>query len=104
MDYVWYLLAAVGAVIGVALAYRFLGVEKVKRWLLWAVTDAEMRFGGGTGELKLAYVYDLFAGKFPKLQAVMPYGLFCKLTDVALATMRTMLENEDIGKLFQKGK
>ncbi|MFR6482019.1 MAG: hypothetical protein ACLUPD_10785 [Anaerotignum faecicola] len=39
--------------------------EKVKEWLLLAVTEAEKELGSGTGQLKLRYVYDLFLRRFP---------------------------------------
>ena len=58
-------LLAVLAAAGVAV-YRFVGLpteaqlDKVREWLLWAVTEAEKELGGGTGALKLRQVYDLF--------------------------------------------
>lgn len=35
-------------------------LNKVREWLLYAVTKAEKELGGGTGQIKLRYVYDMF--------------------------------------------
>ena len=32
-------------------------LNKVREWLLYAVTKAEKELGGGTGQIKLRYVY-----------------------------------------------
>ena len=57
----WYLvvaLMAVAGMVGVCIG-RFLKMptseqrERVKEWLLWAVTQAEAELGSGTGKLKL---------------------------------------------------
>ena len=56
----WYLvvaLMAVAGMVGVCIG-RFLKMptaaqrEKVKEWLLWAVTQAEAELGSGTGKLR----------------------------------------------------
>ena len=53
-----------GALIGVGI-YSFVKLDKaqkivnVKEWLKWAVVEAEKALGGGTGQLKLRWVYDL---------------------------------------------
>ena len=50
--------------------YQFIKLEKdkqleiVKEWLLLAVVEAEKKLGGGTGQIKLRYVYDMFIEKF----------------------------------------
>ena len=64
----WYLVVALMAVAGMVGVFigRFLKMptseqrERVKEWLLWAVTEAEKELGSGTGQLKLRQVYDLF--------------------------------------------
>ena len=71
----WPLLVAAVAVIAVAAIYlvNFFKkpgseqLEKVREWLLFAVTQAEKELGGGTGQIKLRYVYDMFVLKFPSL-------------------------------------
>lgn len=66
--------------------------DKIKSWLLWAVSQAETELGGGTGKLKLVKVYDLFIGRFPKISGIMSFGVFSTLVDEALIEMRKMLE------------
>lgn len=39
-------------------------LNKVREWLLYAVTKAEKELGGGTGQIKLRYVYDMFVARF----------------------------------------
>ena len=64
----WALIVALVAAItaGVVAGIKFYNMptdkqlSKVKEWLLYAVTMAEKELGGGTGKLKLRYVYDLF--------------------------------------------
>lgn len=85
------------AVAGGAAAYHFVKLPtdqqlaKVREWLLFAVTEAEKALGGGTGKLKLRYVYDMFIAKFPWLVKVVSFDLFSGLVDDALEEMRGML-------------
>ena len=44
-------------------------LNKVREWLLYAVTKAEKELGGGTGQIKLRYVYDMFVARFTCLTA-----------------------------------
>jgi hypothetical protein len=75
----------------------------VKEWLLWAVTKAETELGGGTGQLKLAMVYDLFISKFPAVAKTMPFEMFSKLVDAALDKMREVLaKNKKIAEIVEK--
>lgn len=96
MNWYWYVIIAVAAVVILFATYKIFGIDKVREWLLIAVTKAEEIYGSGTGKLKLVYVYDLFITKFPKLQAIIPYKLFTVLVDQALVVMRKMLENDKI--------
>lgn len=66
-------------------------LDNLKEWLLWAVTEAEAALGGGTGKLKLRYVYNLFVGKFPWLVKIVSFELFGELVDDALVEMRELL-------------
>ena len=88
-------IAAVGGSIGYAI-YSFVKMpsdkqlNKVREWLLYAVTKAEKELGAGTGKLKLRYVYDMFVARFEWLAK-----------DEALEQMRTMLDsNEAVQKLI----
>lgn len=67
--------------------------EKVQEWLLWAVTEAEKELGGGTGQLKLRKVYQMFLTTFPWLAQVITFKEFSEMVDKALDKMRNMLDN-----------
>ena len=67
-------------------------LEKVKQWLLIAVTEAEKALGSGTGKLKLAYVYDLFVAKFPWLVKIISFETFSSLVDEVLDDMRKLID------------
>jgi len=72
-------------------------ISKVKEWLLFAVMQAEKEFGGGTGTLKLRYVYDLFVTTFPEVAKMVSFDTFSKWVDEVLVYMRRLLEsNMDI--------
>lgn len=97
----WYLIIAAVAIVFVAGVgiYTFLNkptseqLAAVKEWLLYAVIEAEKKLGGGTGQVKLRYVYDMFVGKFVFLAGVIGFETFSALVDEALEKMRDMLEN-----------
>lgn len=62
-------------------------------WLVYAVSEAEKRFGGKTGKLKLRYVYDLAIEAFPVIAKVIPFSFFCAMVDSALVIMRGMIDD-----------
>lgn len=64
-----------------------------KNWLVWAVTEAESMFGGGTGQLKLRHAYDLAIRTYPTFAKIIPFSLFKWMVDKALEIMREMIEN-----------
>ena len=88
---------------------RFVGLPtesqlaKVREWLLWAVTEAEKELGGGTGQLKLRQVYDLFVTRFPWLAKAISFELFSDLVDEALEEMRELLKNNQAARAFVEG-
>lgn len=108
----WYIciaLMAVTGVIGVGIG-RFLKlpnsvqIEKVKEWLLWAVTQAEAELGGGTGQLKLRQVYDVFVQRFPAVAMAVSFDTFSLWVDEALEDMRDMLkQNQAVKNLVGGG-
>lgn len=110
MDWIinyWPLLIAIIAVIVVVvyIIYTFIKrptieqLNKVKEWLLYAVTAAEKEFGSGTGQIKLRYVYDKFLTKFPHLTTIISFELFSNLVDEALVKFKEILEtNTNIQK------
>lgn len=108
----WYIILALVVVLvcaGIAV-YRFAGLpteaqlKKVREWLLYAVTEAEKELGGGTGQLKLRTVYDLFIQRFPWLVQVIPFETFSGLVDEALEEMRKMLAQNQAVKALVEGE
>ena len=85
-------------VIGLGI-YQFIKLEKdkqleiVKEWLLLAVVEAEKKLGGGTGQIKLRYVYDMFIEKFKFLALMITFEQFSIMVDTALDKMRLMLSS-----------
>lgn len=67
-------------------------IAKVKEWLLFAVMEAEKELGGGTGQLKLRYVYDMFIVKFPWLVKVVSFEAFSGLVDEVLEKFKAILD------------
>ena len=106
----WYLLLAFAALVTVIAvqAYRFGKMptkdqmDAIREWLLMAVTEAEKELGGGTGKLKLRYVYDLFVSRFPWAAKVIPFSTFSDLVDEALVEMRDMLAKNTKVQMYVK--
>lgn len=107
----WYMFVAaiaVSVVIGVVIG-KFLNLptsaqaEKVKEWLLWAVTEAEKELGSGTGQLKLRQVYDLFIQRFPAIAKMISFDTFMLWVDEALEEMREMLKQNKAVKELVEG-
>ena len=94
------------AVVGVVRFYKS-GTEKqltkVREWLLYAVSLAEKELGGGTGKLKLRYVYDMFVVKFPWLAKVISFERFSTIVDESLEEMNKMLATNDAVANFVVG-
>lgn len=99
----WYIIVAAVALATVAvwLAVKFFKqptskqVAKVKEWLLVAVQEAEERFGAGTGQTKLRFVYDLFTAKYPVVAKVIPFETFSAWVDEALDTAEEWLKEDE---------
>lgn len=119
MNIIEFLIENIGIIIGtvgiVALVglgvYQFatLGkekqIEKLKEWLLYACTMAEKELGGGTGQLKLRYVYDMFVEKFSFLKLLVTFEQFSEMVDETLVKMREMLEkNPNVAMLVEDNK
>ena len=114
MDFIvenWYIVMGLLAIIAAVVIYivRFFKkptekqLESIKEWLLWATTEAEKRFGSGTGKLKLRYVYDLFAETFPWLAKIVSFETFSKLVDSALGDMNNLLASNNAVQLYVNG-
>lgn len=97
------MIIAIGIIIIVGVAayaiYYFMNLSKekqlevVREWLLLACIQAEKALGGGTGQVKLRFVYDLFIDKFKYLSLVISFEQFSMLVDDALDTMKDMISN-----------
>lgn len=102
-------IAAVGGSIGYAI-YSFVKMpstkqlNKVREWLLYAVTKAEKELGAGTGKIKLRYVYDMFVTRFEWLAKVITFEMFSIMVDEALGQMKSMLETNEAAQKFVAGK
>lgn len=77
-------------------------LAKVKEWLLYAVIKAEKELGGGTGQVKLRYVYDMFVIRFPALSKLISFEMFSQMVDEALERMRKLLENSSSVEQYVK--
>lgn len=96
----WYLIVAAAAALMVAgygvcvFAKRPTSsqLQSIKEWLLYATTEAEKALGGGTGQLKLRYVYNMFIDRFSYLSEIITFDMFSGLVDDALEEMRHLLE------------
>lgn len=80
-------------------------IKKVKGWMLWAVTEAERHLGGGTGKIKLQYVYDMTVTRFPWVEKMIPFDTFSGWVDEALTEMRKQLEsNQKVAEFVMNNK
>ena len=81
--------------------YQFIKLDKanqleiLKEWWLLAVVEAEKKLGGGTGQIKLRYVYDMFIEKFKFLALMITFEQFSIMVDMALDKMRLMLSSNE---------
>lgn len=99
ITYVVVILAGiVGGVVSAAAAYNFMNrpseelLLKFTEWLLYAVAEAEKELGGGTGQLKLRYVYNKAMATFPKVIKYISFEKFSELVDIALDKFKEMLK------------
>ena len=108
----WYVVLAILALLAIA-GYKIFcyfklpseeQLEKVRQWLLKAVTEAERELGGGTGQLKLRTVYDAFLTKFPWLAPLVSFDRFSELVDEALEEMRKMLAKNKSVQAYVSGE
>ena len=96
----WYIIIAAVAAVAVLVWFIFKffklpresQIQKIKEWLLFAVTEAEKELGSGTGQLKLRYVYDMFVTKFPYLVKFVSFEMFSNLVDEVLDKFKEMFK------------
>lgn len=119
MDIIELIIKNIGLIIGIIILIALVGLtikefielgkekqlEKVREWLLYACIMAEKKLGGGTGQVKLRYVYDLFVEKFSFLKLLVTFEQFSEMVDEALVKMREMLEkNPNVAMLVEDNK
>lgn len=76
--------------------------DAFKNWLVYAVSESEKVFGGGTGKLKLRYAYDLAIKTFPVIAKFISWQRFSKCVDEALEIMRDMIKhNKNIDDILK---
>ena len=100
---IYFTALTVVAVVMLIVAVKVFGEQKVRNWLVWAVSKAEQEFGSGTGQLKLRSVYNQFIARFPKLSTFITFRRFSALVDEALNILSDMLKNGKIEKKKKKG-
>ena len=108
----WWILVLIVAAVCVAgyFLYTFIKMPsssqlaQLKEWLLYAVAQAEKELGGGTGKLKLRYVYDMFILRFDLLAEVISFEAFSLLVDEVLEEFREMLEKNSSVANYIEGK
>lgn len=66
-------------------------IANIKEWLFFAVIEAEKELGGGTGQVKLRYVYDMAVAKFKWLSFI-SFEMFSGWVDEALDQMKEQLK------------
>ena len=88
----WYVIVVV-LILLFGIYYTITNKEKVKKWLEYAVTQAEKDLKSGTGQLKLRQVYDMFIQRYPMFSKFVPFETFSKWVDEALVFLRNQLEN-----------
>lgn len=79
-------------------------LNKVREWLLYAVTKAEKELGGGTGQIKLRYVYDMFVARFTWFAKAISFEMFSMMVDEALDKMKEMLESNKAMQTLVSGE
>lgn len=90
-------IAAVGTLIYIAIKEP----QRIKQWLVWACSQAELALGSGTGMLKLREVYDMFITQYPIFSKIIPFSLFQRWTEESLLVFKNWLEsNATAQKMF----
>ena len=78
-------------------------IEMIKQWLLFIVIEAEKELGGGTGAVKLRFVYDKFINRFKFMSKLITFEMFSKMVDEALEVMRLMIQqNQNVAAYINK--
>lgn len=70
----------------------------------WCRSMTEKELGGGTGQIKLRYVYDMFVARFTWLARVISFEAFSMMVDEALERMKKMLESNKAMQTLVSGE
>lgn len=79
--------------VAVLVAIFLLQFKSLREFLLWAVAQAEIALGSKTGDLKLAYAYNLAIKRFPIIAKLIPYTVFKSMVKKALARLEYIMSN-----------
>ena len=108
-NWAFIVLAIAAIAVGIVFAIRFFKssqeeqIKKIREWLIYATTIAEKELGGGTGQLKLRRVYDMFVSKFTWLAKVISFDKFSELVDKALGDMNKLLQTNTAVSAYVNG-
>lgn len=78
-------------------------MKKIREWLVYATAIAEKELGGGTGQLKLRQVYDMFVSRFTWMAKIISFDKFSRMVDDALGDMSKLLEANTAVSNFVSG-
>ena len=82
--------------VGIALLYRFGCVRQAKTILLHLVTEAEEKWGGGTGEIKFSAVAEALYDKLPSAaRFLLSEKTIASLSESAVEKMKQYLSQEN---------
>lgn len=102
MDFYVVLIIAILAIAAVASIVWFfrlpsgVKIQNLKEWLKYGVIEAEKALGSGTGQIKLRFVYDMAAERFPWMVNMVSFAIFTSWVDEALDWMKLQLaENKN---------
>lgn len=70
-------------------------VAAFKKYVLKAVIEAEMLYGGGTGKLKYVTVVANILSKFPKIRLLLDSTQIDEIIEDALKEMRVLIDNDE---------
>lgn len=94
------IIALIGGIIAFIKLPKGKKIEMVKEWLKWAVAEAEKELGSGTGQLKLAKVYNMAVKQFPWIASLISFDTFKIWIDEALVWLNLQLETNEFIKTY----
>lgn len=92
-------------VVAIAVICYFIitGKQGIIQALIYMTGKAEKELGSKTGQMKLRLVYNMFVARYPVLSKIIPFKVFSKWVDIALAQLEDMMkENTNIKYYIQR--